>query len=65
MWRGKPVFIKRRTEDEITKARNISLKELPHPEKDQKRVIVKSVAAILALFPILTGPIGTCITILV
>ena len=39
MWRGKPVFIKRRTEDEITKARNISLKELPHPEKDQKRVI--------------------------
>ena len=39
MWRGKPVFIKRRTEDEITKARNISLGELPHPEKDQKRVI--------------------------
>ena len=39
LWRGKPVFIKRRTEDEITKARNISLKELPHPEKDKKRVI--------------------------
>ena len=39
MWRGKPVFIKRRTEDEITKARNISLKELPHPENDKKRVI--------------------------
>ena len=39
MWRGKPVFIKRRTEDEITKARNISLEELPHPEKDKKRVI--------------------------
>jgi len=39
MWRGKPVFIKRRTEDEITKARNISLGELPHPETDKKRVI--------------------------
>jgi ubiquinol-cytochrome c reductase iron-sulfur subunit len=39
MWRGKPVFIKRRTEDEITKARNISLGELPHPETDKKRVL--------------------------
>ena len=39
MWRGKPVFIKRRTEDEITKARNISLGELPHPENRQKRGI--------------------------
>ena len=39
MWRGKPVFIKRRTEDEITNARNISLGELPHPETDKKRVI--------------------------
>ena len=36
LWRGKPVFIKRRTEDEITKARNISLGELPHPETDKK-----------------------------
>ena len=39
MWRGKPVFIKRRTEDEITKARNISLGELPHPETDKERVL--------------------------
>ena len=39
MWRGKPVFIKRRTEDEITKARNISLEELPHPETDKERVL--------------------------
>ena len=39
MWRGNPVFIKRRTEDEITKARNISIGELPHPETDKKRVI--------------------------
>ena len=39
MWRGKPVFIKRRTEDEITKARNISLGELPHPENRQRKGI--------------------------
>ena len=39
MWRGKPVFIKRRTENEVKSARNISLEELPHPETDKKRVI--------------------------
>jgi ubiquinol-cytochrome c reductase iron-sulfur subunit len=28
-WRGKPVFIRRRTEDEIAAARNVSLADLP------------------------------------
>ena len=37
LWRGKPVFIKRRTEDEITKAKAVSLTELKHPEKDEDR----------------------------
>ena len=35
--RGKPVFIKRRTEEEIQKARQVDLKELPDPEKDEDR----------------------------
>ena len=30
-WRGKPVFIRRRTEDEIAEAREISLSDLPDP----------------------------------
>ncbi len=30
-WRGKPVFIRRRTEDEITAARNVALKDLKDP----------------------------------
>ena len=38
VWRGKPVFIKRRTQDEINKARSVSLEELKHPEKDEDRV---------------------------
>jgi ubiquinol-cytochrome c reductase iron-sulfur subunit len=38
LWRGKPVFIKRRTEEEIAKARQVDLKELKHPEKDEDRV---------------------------
>ena len=38
LWRGKPVFIKRRTEDEIQKAREVSLNDLKHPEKDEDRV---------------------------
>jgi ubiquinol-cytochrome c reductase iron-sulfur subunit len=37
VWRGKPVFIKRRTQDEIDKARSVSLNELKHPEKDEDR----------------------------
>ena len=32
LWRGKPVFIKRRTEEEIEEARKV-----PHPEKDEDR----------------------------
>ena len=38
IWRGKPVFIKRRTQEEIDKARSVSLEELKHPEKDEDRV---------------------------
>ena len=37
LWRGKPVFIKRRTQDEIAEARSVDLKDLPHPEKDEDR----------------------------
>jgi ubiquinol-cytochrome c reductase iron-sulfur subunit len=37
LWRGKPVFIKRRTEEEIAKAREVDLKDLKHPEKDEDR----------------------------
>ena len=38
MWRGKPVFIKRRTPDEIAEAKNVNIKDLKHPEKDEDRV---------------------------
>ena len=37
LWRGKPVFIKRRTEKDIEKAREVDLKDLKHPEKDEDR----------------------------
>ena len=37
LWRGKPVFIRRRTDDEIAKARDVNLDELKHPEKDEDR----------------------------
>ena len=38
LWRGKPVFIKRRTQSEISEAQSVNLDELKHPEKDQDRV---------------------------
>ena len=37
LWRGKPVFIRRRTEEEIAKAKEVNLKDLKHPEKDEDR----------------------------
>jgi len=37
LWRGKPVFIKRRTQEEIAEAREVKLDELKHPEKDEDR----------------------------
>jgi len=37
-WRGKPVFIKRRTKAELETARSVSLKDLPDPETDEARV---------------------------
>ena len=38
LWRGKPVFIKRRTESEISEAQSVKLEDLKHPEQDQDRV---------------------------
>ena len=37
LWRGKPVFIRRRTQDEIAEARAVKLEELKHPETDEDR----------------------------
>ena len=37
LWRGKPVFIKRRTENEINEARNVKVSDLKDPEKDEDR----------------------------
>ena len=37
LWRGKPVFIRRRTQDEIAEARSVKLDDLKHPETDEDR----------------------------
>ena len=38
MWRGKPVFIRHRTDDEIESAKAVSLDELRDPQDDADRV---------------------------
>lgn len=38
MWRGKPVFIKRRSEQEIVEAQKVELSELKDPQADADRV---------------------------
>ena len=37
LWRGKPVFIRRRTSEEIADAKSVKLEDLKHPEKDEDR----------------------------
>ena len=37
LWRGKPVFIRRRTSEEIAKAKDVKIDDLPHPETDEDR----------------------------
>lgn len=38
LWRGKPIFIKRRTQEEIKEAENIKLEDLKDPQSDKDRV---------------------------
>ena len=38
-WRGKPVFIRRRTQAEVGDAREVSFADLPDPESDADRVV--------------------------
>ncbi|MEX0697006.1 MAG: ubiquinol-cytochrome c reductase iron-sulfur subunit [Dongiaceae bacterium] len=38
VWRGKPVFIDRRTPEHIEQARNVDLGALPDPQADEERV---------------------------
>ena len=37
-WRGKPVFIRHRTAQDISEAENVDLKTLRHPQADSERV---------------------------
>ena len=37
-WRGKPIFIRHRTPEEIEEARTVALTELRDPQKDEERV---------------------------
>ena len=39
MWRGKPVFVRHRTADEISEANDTNLASLPDPEPDTDRVV--------------------------
>lgn len=38
MWRGKPVFVRKRTREEIKAAKDVSTNDLPDPETDDVRV---------------------------
>ena len=42
LWRGKPVFIRERTQDEIIEAKSVKMEDLKHPEKDEDRAKIQN-----------------------
>lgn len=41
MWRGKPVFVRHRTQEQIEKERSVPVNELRDPQADEARAISK------------------------
>ena len=58
MWRGKPVFIRRRTQKEIEEARAAAMTELKDPQTDQDRVRQSSFGG--REMPEWLGMVGVC-----
>jgi ubiquinol-cytochrome c reductase iron-sulfur subunit len=48
-WRGKPVFLRRRTAEEIEAARAVNLDELPDPQPDADRVIEEDLLVVVGI----------------
>ncbi len=48
-WRGKPVFIRHRTEGEIQEAKDVPLSELKDPQRDEDRVQDENWSVLLAI----------------
>jgi len=48
-WRGKPVFIRARTDDEISEAAAVDIKELRDPESDADRVQKEELLVVLGV----------------
>lgn len=42
MWRGKPVFIRNRTDKEVAEAKAVPLDELPDPATDEERAVAEN-----------------------
>ena len=63
LWRGKPVFIRRRTQDEIAEARSVKLEDLKHPEKDEDRARSSSFSGCFksSNFTDLASAISSCV----
>jgi len=48
-WRGKPVFVRSRTDDEISSAASVDMKELRDPESDAERVQKEELLVVLGV----------------
>merc|ERR1719464_1433700 len=50
-WRGKPIFIRKRSPEEVEKVRQVSMASLRDPETDEDRVITDEWIIVLAICP--------------
>ena len=55
MWRGKPVFIRRRTPAEIEDAKAVELADLPDPQADEDRVVAGPDGVLQEQYLVLVG----------
>ncbi len=68
-WRGKPIFIRHRTADEIAEANEVSLTELRHQETDAERtqkpewLVMLGVCTHLGCVPIGEGMCGVVVVV--
>ena len=58
LWRGNPLFIRYRTEEEISEAKDIDLNSLKDPELDEDRAENAKYLVMIGLYPSWLVPLG-------
>jgi len=55
LWRGKPVFVRHRTAEEIAEAEAVDIAVLPHPQTDNERLVPNAQGQLDPKFLVMVG----------